>query len=354
MNLNLMAPINQLGYGIVGLNLLKGLAGEGCTVSLFPIGGIEAPPETHSLISAAISNAQQFDPLAPTLRLYHQFDMAPSIGRGKRVGFPIFELDRLTPAEIHSIKSLDRVVTCSKWAAEIVRRDTNVETSVVPLGVDREVFSAAVPPPTSPYRFITAGKLEYRKGHDVVIEAFDKAFGPDDDVQLLMCCDNPFLTPQQTKSWHTYASSKKTGGKIKFAPRQASQNDLAKLMQSAHCGVFPARAEGWNLELLEMMACNRPVITTNYSAHTEFANSSNSYLVEVSELEIAMDGTQFFKGQGKWAKLDATHINRVAAYMKELYIGRNILSQNAAGVETAKKFSWSNTARNLINVLSTL
>ena len=38
MNLNLMAPVNQLGYGVAGLNTLKALQSQGVEVSFFPIG----------------------------------------------------------------------------------------------------------------------------------------------------------------------------------------------------------------------------------------------------------------------------------------------------------------------------
>ena len=39
-------------------------------------------------------------------------------------------------------------------------------------------------------------------------------------------------------------------------------------MAEAHCGVFPARSEGWNLGLVEMLSMGRHVIATDYSAHT--------------------------------------------------------------------------------------
>ena len=57
-------------------------------------------------------------------------------------------------------------------------------------------------------------------------------------------------------------------------------------MAKTDCGVFPARAEGWNLELLEMMSCNKPVIATNYSAHTEFCDDKNCMLIDIEDMEI--------------------------------------------------------------------
>ena len=73
-------------------------------------------------------------------------------------------------------------------------------------------------------------------------------------------------------------------------------------MSKADCGIFPSRAEGWNLDMLEMMALNKSIITTNYSAHTEFCNKDNSFLIDISETEPANDGKWFF-GQGNWAKI---------------------------------------------------
>ena len=52
---------------------------------------------------------------------------------------------------------------------------------------------------------------------------------------------------------------------------------------------------------METMALNKPVILTNYSAHTQYSTKDNSYLVDVDSTEAANDGI-WFKGQGNWAK----------------------------------------------------
>ena len=121
-------------------------------------------------------------------------------------------------------------------------------------------------------------------------------------------------------------------------------------MRAADCGVYPARAEGWNLELLETMAVGRPVITTFYSAHTEFCNDENSHLIKIRSLEDAIDGKPFFQGQGKWAHLDNESIDEIARAMHEVYSNR--ISWNEAGVETGQKFTWKNTAKRLVEVLN--
>ena len=54
-------------------------------------------------------------------------------------------------------------------------------------------------------------------------------------------------------------------------------------MSQVDCGVFPSRAEGRNLELLEMMSAGKHVITTDYSAHTEFCTKDNAGLVPITD-----------------------------------------------------------------------
>ena len=115
MELNLTAPINDLGYGIAGLNILKGLVRNGCKVSYWPIGQPTARTEEDAnIIRNSISNSETFNVHAPSLRLWHQHDMAQHIGSGPRIGFPIFELNCFSDIEKHHLASLDKIIVCSK------------------------------------------------------------------------------------------------------------------------------------------------------------------------------------------------------------------------------------------------
>lgn len=125
------------------------------------------------------------------------------------------------------------------------------------------------------------------------------------------------------------------------------------IMRQVDCGVFPSRAEGWNLELLEMMAMGKHVIATNYSAHTEFCTPVNSRLINIDNLETAFDGV-FFDGQcGLWAELAQEQKDVTIEYMRDVHTlkqdGQLIANQN--GIDTGKQFSWKNSAQELINGL---
>ncbi len=64
------------------------------------------------------------------------------------------------------------------------------------LRIDEEIFNEYVESVdigrTTPNTtvFLNVGKWEYRKGHDFILEAFNKAFEPEADVLLVMHCYN--------------------------------------------------------------------------------------------------------------------------------------------------------------------
>ena len=351
MEINLTAPINDLGYGVAGLNILKGLVRNGCKVSYWPIG--QATPRTQEdadVISQCISNAHFFNNEAPSLRLWHQHDMAHHVGHGTKIGFPVFELDKFSELEKHHLNSVDKIIVCSKWAKGVVEKEVpGSHVDVAPLGVDQSIFKPLNKQENKKTIFLNIGKWEIRKGHDILCDAFNRAFSESDDVELWMMNHNPFLDEAQESEWHSLYLQSKLGSKIKILPRVETHLEVAQVMQQADVGVFPSRAEGWNLEALEMMSMGKDVILTDYSAHTEFANDGNSKLIKIDETEDAYDGI-WFHGQGEWASFGDSQIEQLVSHMQKSHAEKN--QKNEGGILTGKNFSWDNCAHKIMESLS--
>ena len=359
MNINLTAPINDLGYGVAGLNILKSLVRNGCRVSYWPIG--QANPRTQEdadIINECMANAQLFDSQAPSLRLWHQHDMSHHVGHGIKVGFPIFELNKFSELEKHHLDSLDKIIVCSEWAKTVVEKEVSgSHVDVAPLGVDASIFKSQEIQPRGTTVLLNVGKWEIRKGHDILCEAFNKSFSEDDNVELWMMNHNPFLDESQESEWHNLYLQSNLGSKIKILPRVETHFEVADIMRQADIGVFPSRAEGWNLEALEMMSMGKYVILTDYSAHTEFASEINSKLIKIDETEEAYDGI-WFHGQGEWAYLGDKQMEQLVSHMRTLYeinqkeYKENRKNKNERGILTGEKFSWDNCAHKIMESLS--
>lgn len=355
--INLMAPVNNLGYGVVGYNILRSLVLGGNVVCYFPLGKIEweGDEQTKQILEGTMQNARMFAHNAPSVKIFHQNEMALFPGRGLRVGWPIFELNKFTDLEKHHLNSLDRIIVCSEWAKGVIEaNDIHVPTKVVPLGVDTKIFfkneeDRRMRPYWSRNKtvFMNVGKWEVRKGHNELLEAFNKAFSETDDVELWMMNDNPFIGIEN-EMWKQKYIESKLGSKIKMIGRLPNQAMLRQLFNQIDYGVFPSHAEGWNLEPLEMMACGAEIIATNYSGHTEYLNEDNALLINPVGMETARDG-KWFHGTGEWAKLD---VDALVNTLKEAHeLKQKSFRNNNGPAETVAKFTWDNSAKKLLEAV---
>lgn len=354
MILNLNAQINTTSYGYVSQYILQELLGLDYDIRYIPIVD-RPPPSPDDMVSPLIKDALNrwdFSYTSPTLKIWHQFDLRAFYGKGLRIGMPIFELEKFNKKELHSLNNPDELFVCSKWAQDVIHDnipDKICKTHVVPLGYDNTIFKSSPMPPNDKTIFGNFGKFEVRKGHDVLPEIFNKAFEKDDDVMLVMMATNAFLNQNETKEWMKTFKDTKLGEKIVFIPRLQTQTMVYNIMSQIHCGIFPSRAEGWNLEALELLASGRHVIITNTTAHTEFCNTNNTCLVDMtSGYESANDG-KWFHGEHEWKKIGDSEIDQMVEYMRSIHnrSKSGLLKENTEGVNSVKHLTWKNTAETI-------
>lgn len=351
--LNIMCPIGYTGYGYVGLNILRALYKNNHknNIGLYPIGQPHVDNENDaSFIQHYMNHFLSLPYDTACLKIWHQFDLINRLGRGKYIAMPFFEVDILPKKDIVNLNFPDQIIVSCEWARNILIKNQIVQDiSVIPLGVDTTIFDSALNQEVSnrdKYIFCTIGKWEKRKAHDIIIECFDKAFSATDNVELWMLTHNSFLTPDEEQIWLNRVNNAKLKNKIKLFPRVKSQNDIAKIISYSDCGIYISRGEGWNMELLETMAMNKPVIASNYSAHTEYCTDDNSYLVKITDTEPALDNKWFF-GEANWAKIGTIEMDQTIEHMR--YVYSNNIRSNTAGLATAQKLSWDQTINKILD-----
>jgi glycosyltransferase involved in cell wall biosynthesis len=355
MNLNLSTSLDPTGYGYVGRSLLNELTRAGVQVALFPLSySVYVSDDPQDPVHMGLANARRYDPRAPSVRIAPALSQALHVGRGKHVGFPIFELDRFEVSEIHHLNQMDAILICSSWAAGVVASSgIGVPKVIAPLGVDRSIFHEAIGEDENrdrrgdcgPTVFVNNGKWEWRKGHDFLLQAFCNAFTPSDNFVLKLLSRNTVLTDQANDSWAKVFLDSRIGNKVQLVPRLETQPEVAAQLAECDCGAFPSRAEGWNLGLLECMSVGLTVIATDYSAHAEFVDPANCRVVHVDETEPARTG-EWHWAHGNWAKLGPSQMEQMVHHLREVHRLKQAgcLPRNAAGIETAKAFTWRRTA----------
>lgn len=354
--INIHCPLNTTSYGYVSSNMMQELHKLGYKIYHTPISQ-NSPDSTILPKLNSIINNRVFNENSVSLKIWHQNDLSTITDRGRVLGFPIFELETFDEIEKISLEYPDKLLVCSKWAKQVVvnntKRDPN-SIDVVPLGIDDEIFKASPMPNKTTTVFANFGKFEIRKGHDVLPEIFNAAFTVDDDVALIMMPHNFFLNQFETDQWVRSFKNTKLGDKIHFVNRVENQTMVYNIMEQVHCGIFPARAEGWNLEALELLATGRHLIITNCTGHTEFCNKNNSRLIEMtSGYERAYDA-KFFNGLHQWRKIGKDEKEQMINHMREIHkLHQNgELKINLSGVNDSLNFTWRRSACEIDKIIS--
>ena len=201
--LNLFAPVSSLGYGVAGLNILKELS-KTINVGLSIIGNVDANEEDSAIAQEAINTSSLFAKefhQAPCLKIWHEFSLAEHIGKGKYFAFPFFEINQMKDRRANHLSYVDEIIVSSQWAKDVITNaDISVPISVVPLGVDRSIFTHEASYSTDKCVFLNAGKWEKRKGHDILLHLFQTAFPTEQDVALHMMPSNPFLPEKNNQT----------------------------------------------------------------------------------------------------------------------------------------------------------
>ncbi len=139
---------------------------------------------------------------------------------------------------------------------------------VVPNGVDLDRFTPHGPrlflPTDKGTVFLFVGGTIYRKGIDILLTAFARAFRSSDDVALVVkgACGDTFYRGQTAEDMLRRFRSLPDAPELIEIEEDLSAEDMPSLYRAAHVLVQPYRGEGFCLPVLEALACGLPVIVT--------------------------------------------------------------------------------------------
>ena len=275
-------------------------------------------------VRADIQKEPRFSPLAdaeqdantdmPAVTVRHRWP--PDFGRaaaGKLVVFQPWEFGSLPRQWVREIeRGVDEV-----WVPSRFVRDTctssgvpGEKVTIVPYGVNTRVFHPGVtsqileeegkrkkekgessandpfsfllsPLSSGTYKFLFVGGTIARKGVDVLLDAYDRAFTAKDPVVLIIkdFGTDSFYANQGAGALIGALQSKPGAARIVYLNHDMSEAEIAGLYAACDCLVHPYRGEGYGLPIAEAMACGKPAIVTNFGAALDFANASNAYLI---------------------------------------------------------------------------
>jgi glycosyltransferase involved in cell wall biosynthesis len=210
---------------------------------------------------------------------------------GYRIIYTMMETEICHPAMIRLMN--ERYEECwvpTRWNAGTFQRSgLELPIYVMPLGVDPSVYHPGVAPFIPKATLMTgvnAGRQEipkgflfvnvfqpsFRKGHDVLIQAFEEGFANDPEAGLIL--GTTAYSLQDSFPWKSMKS------RIWTLPGGYSEKQLSSVYRGCQAYVCTSRGEGWNMPNLEAAAVGLPVIVPRTSVHPELVPSDCGFFFD--------------------------------------------------------------------------
>ena len=267
-----------------------------------------------------------------------------------KIAYNVWESTLQPPHFFDKLLEYDQIWVPSKWQADCTIKqgaDPN-KVKVVPEGVDVNTFYPEDPQTVLDYvdgrfKFLIFGRWDYRKSTKEIIETFLKEFDSSEPVDLIVSIDNPFSgdghETTEKRLEHYGFTDKRI--KVKHFP---SREDYITYLKNGHVFLSCARSEGWNLPLIEAMACGTPSIYSACSGQMEFAEGKGLPVKILGEKPV-MDANynHFNSSVGNYYEPDFKDLARV---MRDAF--ENYTDHKKRAVEEAKlihrDFNWDKIA----------
>lgn len=295
------------------------------------------------------------------------FALGPAAGGVRLSGRPtvaicFLETARLTPEVVGRAQAYPLVVAGCSWNEQVLRAHGVARVTTVLQGVDTTLFHPAPRLGVLGDRFavFSGGKLERRKGQDIVLAAFRRFAARRPDALLVTAWHSPW--PQMARSLDESGLAAPVAfdadGRVDVAawaeasgvaPAQVldlgpvPNAALPPLLREMDVAVFPNRSEGGtNLVAMECMACGVPTILSANTGHLDLIGDANGYVLE---RQAAVPGEAGAHGVPGWGESD---VDEVVARLEQAYADReDARRRGLRGAETLAGLTWARTAQTL-------
>lgn len=293
----------------------------------------------------------------------HPFFFHPKEGK-KNVLYTMYESPDLTYEFYEAFGLADMIMTPSKWCASIFQPATDKPVYVCPLGIDSNLFSfkkRSLPSDGSKFRYLYLGAPNKRK-YSIMDDVYRQTISRMPDCEFYAKTTGADLMRGVVSLYDQGYFVETDGDMVRHENfiadnRLLSLPDLVKIYHDSHCFVIPTLGEGWNQVLLEAMSTGLPCIVTGATGHTDFANSTNVYMVKFKAEKMKAEISRVLDGpvEHKWTECympDLSDFCRNVVDVRSNY--GHALKRGRQASYDARKITWDRAGRILHETLKLL
>ncbi len=284
------------GYGMLARNLILGLAERGHDVRLRasdrPWENIEqgARERLQTLPQIAGPGAGEAADVVLQIR------SPPSCRRFTKPSLIYTQnaLGELPPEWVQALAAVDGVIVPSEFDRAVFARHFP-RVYVAGQSSDAAIFKPAPRRPCEGpelFSFQYVGSYSFRKGVDLLLQAFLTEFSAEEPVELRLQCPG---IGRGDEFNHCLDAIQRFNprGRVRLKGGDLSPEWMARLYNQSDCVITLSRGEGWCMPLSEALLCEVPVIAPHSTGMAEYLDDSVAELLPTRELPAAQASPPF-------------------------------------------------------------
>ncbi len=211
-----------------------------------------------------------------------------------------WEYSTLPKAFVEIFRQADEIWTPSTFSRQcFINSGLDFDkVQVVPNGIDPVLFTPEGEKfklkTNKKFKLLFVGGTIYRKGIDVLLQAYVSTFRRQDDVCLVIkdMGGDSFYKGQTFKEQIEKINVTDEAPEVIYLDQNLTEAEIVSLYRSCDVFVSPYRGEGFSLPTLEAMACGLPVIVTRGGSTDDFVDEESGWFVSATKRSIGstMDG----------------------------------------------------------------
>lgn len=307
MKLNFHLPINTTSFGQTSCLIARTLfdkikAGEllDDDYSIAPLGNIDVstqdlPIDFQKWLQEKVNrHLSSHDIKTPTFKLWHLNGGLDRISERQTL-LSFYELDEPTTEEINAVKNNKTLFSSNYTVSNF--KNAGVSSYFLPLAFDDYNFSKTNKT-YIPERIVfnLCGKLERRKHHGKIIQAWIKRFKNDRRVHLQCAIYNPFLKPEDNNAIVNNIFNNQKPFNVSLLPFMGKNSIYNDFLNSGNILIGCSGGEGWGLPEFTSLCLGKHAVIMNAHSYKDWADEKNCTLVKPSGKIPAYDGIFFHKG----------------------------------------------------------
>ena len=226
--------------------------------------------------------------------------------RRATAGVWFWEAERFPDHLLHAFDLVDEVWAPSRFIADALDRTGRGPVVPIRMPVPVPAWSTSLTRTDLglPEGFLVLFTFDFasvfdRKNPLGLIDAYCRAFGPDDGAHLVL------KTVGGARHWEQMELLRASVDRpdILVMDGFVRPHQVKAMLELSDCYASLHRSEGFGLGLAEAMALGKPVVATAWSGNMDFMDDENSYLVPADLVPIP-DDVHVYGGLGRWAEPD--------------------------------------------------